>query len=358
MTAEFYPDIIGGLGTVATQLTQSLKQMNVEPTIIGLREGTGIVTSRYKNMQMIQFPPAAPFFQQRRYSFRPTKLAAVLYARKHGQLPNVIHIHSLQFANIAMYYKQKYGIPIVYTCHSIVDRVASRKKMQKSLMQAADRVVVPSKWQQREVIRLLPSVSGKTIVIPHGVVPSLRISRAPRHSLLYAGRVIPAKGVDRLIRAVALLKRRKIDVTLHIAGKGNPLYERKIKLLARTLGIASRIRWLGFIQPHRMTQVYPRFGAVVMPSSQESFGMVAMEAMAPGVPLVTTRAGGLKEIVNAGNANIIPSVTARAIANAIASMLKHPKLTHQRVRNARATASRYTWHRAAAHYKAVYQQLI
>jgi glycosyltransferase involved in cell wall biosynthesis len=201
-------------------------------------------------------------------------------------------------------------------------------------------------------------VSGKTIVIPQGVVPSLRISRAPRHSLLYAGRVIPAKGVDRLIRAVALLKRRKIDVTLHIAGKGNPLYERKIKLLARRLGIDSRIRWLGFIQPHRMTLVYPHFGAVVMPSRQESFGMVALEAMAHGVPLVTTRAGGLKEIVNAGNANIIPSVTPPAIASAIASMLKHPKLTHQRVRNARATASRYTWHRAAAHYKAVYQQLI
>lgn len=132
---------------------------------------------------------------------------------------------------------------------------------------------------------------------------------------------------------------------------------RKIKALARKLGIASRIRWLGFIKPQQMIQLYPRFGAVVMPSSQESFGMVALEAMAHGVPLVTTRAGGLKEIVNANNAKIIPAVTARAIANAIELMLKHPQLTNQRVRNARATARRYTWHRAAAHYKAVFNQL-
>jgi glycogen(starch) synthase len=116
-----------------------------------------------------------------------------------------------------------------------------------------------------------------------------------------------------------------------VIGKGLPHYQKHLRDLARKLGIQSRIRWLGFL-PHRQVQrLYASHGAVIVPSKQESFCLVALEAMANGIPLVCTRAGGLKEFVHHGNAQIIRSVNGKAIERAVQAMWRNPKRTRQRI---------------------------
>jgi glycosyltransferase involved in cell wall biosynthesis len=135
--------------------------------------------------------------------------------------------------------------------------------------------------------------------------------------LLCVGRLIPIKGHLVLLRALAQARSLVPGVVLEVAGRG-PL-EPALKSFARELGLNDAVRFLGFVSP--VQQAIETAAVVVVPSLGEGFGMVALEAMERGRPVIASAVGGLPEIVADGDTGIVvPPGDADALADAIVAL--------------------------------------
>jgi glycosyltransferase involved in cell wall biosynthesis len=135
--------------------------------------------------------------------------------------------------------------------------------------------------------------------------------------LLCVGRLIPIKGHLVLLRALAQARTRVPGLVLEVAGRG-PL-EPALKSYAKELGLDESVRFLGFVSP--VQEAIERAAIVVVPSLGEGFGMVALEAMERGRPVIASAVGGLPEIVADGETGIIvPPGDADALADAIVAL--------------------------------------
>jgi glycosyltransferase involved in cell wall biosynthesis len=344
LTEEYEPHIIGGLGTVATHLTRALAQQGLDVTVISRSPSAKPADRKEGNVRVIRIPAG----------FTTEKIISMITRKKLGT-PDIVHIHSLEFAHLALYIKRKWKIPYIYTLHSVVarnrqNRIYSRSNQQR-LLRSAKMVVVPSEWERAAVIRAYPFCAGKILVIPHGVRVARGISRASKFRLLYAGRLIPKKGIYQLVNAMKILRRKYPKAKLYIIGKDTSAVARAFKRRVQRSSLSGSVFWLGFYPHRRLLKAYRRFGAVVVPSRRESFGLTALEALASGVPLVSTRAGGLRQFVSPKVAQVIPRVSAASIAAAIEAMWKSPVTTRQRVLAGKKIAAAYNWSKAARRYR-------
>lgn len=358
MTAEYAPHIIGGLGTVATQLTRALKLAQVNVTVI--TQSTGRMTEFIKNNQatVLRIPNTANYVSNKTY--KPAKTEAII-ARHIQRKPNLIHVHSLEFAETALFFKRKYGTPIIYTCHSLVatenKKRVSRSKRQAQLMRSANRIIVPSLWLKKEILKRHPGMNAKIKVIPNGVLTFSNLSTAPRYKLLFVGRLVKSKGIEALITALPILRAHNKNVHLTVVGKGAPRYRGRLRQLARKNNVLSNIQFVGALPHNKVQRLYSSYGAVIVPSKQESFCLVALEALANGTPLVSSRAGGLKEFVNSTNAQIIPFISSKAIGRVIVSMWNNPSVTMKRTHAGKIVAKHYSWSKIARRYKSIYASI-
>ena len=139
--------------------------------------------------------------------------------------------------------------------------------------------------------------------------------------LLCVGRLIPVKGHLVLLRALAQARTRVPDLVLDIAGSG-PL-ERALRAYARELGLGDAVRFLGFVSPVQMA--IESASVVVVPSLGEGFGMVALEAMERGRPVIASAVGGLPEIVADGETGLVVSPgDAEELAEAMVTLASDP----------------------------------
>lgn len=362
LSNEFGSKIIGGLGTVATQLSLALANDGDHVTVICNHSRPNVKVQRFKSLDLVRFPKTAAFYSRKMQKHHYTPIVKWL-KRKGFATPEIIHVHSVQFANVAGYYKKK-GVPVVYTCHSLVTlekSTAFRRivaERQKKLLKLADLIVVPSQWQRKMVEKMYPYCAEKVEVIENGV--HVRTARASgnRKRLLYVGRLTPKKGIEELLEAVALLANGKSKVSLDVVGTGSRTYTAKLKAKARRLRLRGRVKWLGFRNPAEVQRLYPRYGAVVVPSKQESFGLVALEALANQTALISTRSGGLEQFVNNEVAEVIPRVGKREIATAIRQVWSDEALTRSRIEAGVSVANRYSWSRAGEAYKSLFRKLV
>ena len=146
---------------------------------------------------------------------------------------------------------------------------------------------------------------------------SVRRYEGPEPRLLCIGRLIPIKGHLVLLRALAQARLRVPGVQLDVAGRG-PL-EPALKSYARELGIEDAVRFLGFVAP--VQRAIEQAAIVVVPSIGEGFGMVALEAMERGRPVIASAVGGLPEIVSSEETGlVVPAGDAEALAEAIVAL--------------------------------------
>lgn len=355
MTAEYAPHIIGGLGTVATQLTRALAMAQVNAVVITQSTGRMIQFKKSNQTTILRIPKTPRYISNKVY--KPANIQALIEQRIHHK-PNLIHVHSLEFAEAALFFKRKYGIPIIYTCHSLVSienkKRLNRSKRQTQLMRQANRIVVPSQWLKKEISKRHPSFNAKIKVIPNGVMSFASMSTTPRHKLLFVGRLVRSKGIEALIKAMPLLKSHNKNVHLTVVGKGATAYRSYLQQLSKQHRVQAHIRFVGGLSHGQVQRMYPSYGAVIVPSKQESFCLVALEALAHGIPLVASRAGGLKEFVNGTNAQIIPTISSRDIGRVIVAMWNNPAITKKRVHAGKAVAKHYNWGKIARRYKSIY----
>jgi glycogen(starch) synthase len=158
--------------------------------------------------------------------------------------------------------------------------------------------------------------------------------------LLYAGRLSPLKGVDVAISALARLPE---GTTLDVAGSGPPAYERRLRWMVEALRLTGRVRFLGALTRARLASAYSTADAVLFPVRwAEPFGLVPLEAMAQGTPVVAVAAGGASAYLRDGaNALVAPPEDPAAIAAAVQRLACRPSLRERLRVGGRATAERY-----------------
>jgi glycosyltransferase involved in cell wall biosynthesis len=292
----------------------------------------------------------------------------------------VLHLHTpwepsnLQAASMA----GEANIPYVLTPHGMLDDWSMTQKRTKKrayltvvgnrLLARAARIHCTAQAELDQARKWLSVDNGVVIPLvmdlaPFESLPGPELAQqrfAPLRTedvkLLFLSRVHPKKGVDLLIRAAAELQKRGRKITLFIAGPHDPHYIDQLKQLATGLGIADKVHFPGMVRGQEKLSLYQAADLFVLPTSQENFGLVLLEAMGCRLPVITTQGVDIwKELCEAG-ATIIER-DPFAIASAIETMLADPHL-HQRGEQGRAwVMDKMNPQRVAAQYQALYQQI-
>jgi D-inositol-3-phosphate glycosyltransferase len=198
-----------------------------------------------------------------------------------------------------------------------------------------------------------------------------RLDLSPEQQLLLCvGRMEPLKGIDSLIQALALLCQRRPDwrdtlCVLVVGGEPESAPERwnaeqrRLDALRRELGVAAAVRFLGAQSQERLPDYYAAVDAVAVPSHYESFGMVALEAMACGAPVVASNVGGLSSTIEDGRSGLlVPHDNPTALADRLELILANDMRRAELRCGARQRALSYSWSSVARHMRRLYADVI
>jgi D-inositol-3-phosphate glycosyltransferase len=232
---------------------------------------------------------------------------------------------------------------------------AVRVEIEQRTMQIADRVVAATPADRDAMVRDYGAARGAISIIPCGVDTRLfrprpraaarrQLGLGDERVLLFVGRIQQLKGIDLLLRAAAELARDQRPLRVLIAGgiprfaDGRTSPERaemeRLLALRDALGLGERVQFVGAVDQPRLPTYYAAADVTVVPSWYESFGLVALESMACGTPVVAARVGGLATVVKDG-------VTGHLVA------WRDPALYAERIRAVCAPATRRAMGRAA-----------
>ena len=201
---------------------------------------------------------------------------------------------------------------------------------------------------------------GEIAVIPNGVdLARFSTSDQPPNpqQILFVGRLVPQKGVDVLLRAFGAVLRRHPNATLVIAGDGQQrLY---LERLARFLGLRQHVSFLGWQSRDELVKLYSSSAVISVPSLYEPFGLVALEAMASGRPVVVGRVGGLAEIVDDELSGFIVEPGDHLdLATRLAALLSNRELARTQGLAARHRAEQFDWAIIANRTAQLYELLV
>lgn len=176
-------------------------------------------------------------------------------------------------------------------------------------------------------------------------------------TILFVGRIQPLKGLDVAIAALAEVRHpdARLVVVGGASGPDGDAELARVHELAHDLGVSDRITWVD-PQPHHLLSSYYRAAdVVVVPSRSESFGLVALEAMACGIPVVASAVGGLSRlVVDCDTGLLVPMRTSTAFASAVDLLLDDPELAARMGARAAERSALFTWSAAAARLRRCY----
>ena len=175
--------------------------------------------------------------------------------------------------------------------------------------------------------------------------------------LLFVGRLDPFKGPDLLLRAAAMMEEEAQVVIVGGKLEGDNELE-QLKSLSFDLDISERVHFLGARPQQELPEVYNAADVTVVPSYHESFGLVAVESLACGTPVVATRAGGLTTIVRHGETGYLVPRCPGFFAERLDTLLRDNALLERMHLAARPSVRHFSWKSVADQVSSVYQEMI
>ncbi len=214
-------------------------------------------------------------------------------------------------------------IPYVITeHHGIIRELLKKKYLRKMMVPAyseAYKVIAVSENTKQAILEAgVPP--AKLCVIPNGVDFKLfrpRKQITSIHKLIYVGNLLEQKGIHILLQAMSLLKRD--DLSLSIVGEG--VYQKELEAIVHELDLTAQVKFLGARPANEIPELISEHDALVHPSFLESFGIVVVEAMACGLPVLATRNCGSEHIVTDETGIIVPARDPQALADGILSLI-------------------------------------
>lgn len=246
-----------------------------------------------------------------------------------------------------------------------------RKWVERKGMNNCKRIIVLSEYSREQILSIHKALSHKIEIIPGGVDtevfrPSgeketlkaeLGIS-ADKFLLFTVRRLVPRMGLENLVEAMAEIVKYNRDVILIIGGTGS--LEEKLKKRVKDLGLEDYIRFTGFIEEHKLPLYYRAADLFILPTRYlEGFGLVTLEALSCGTPVLGTPVGGTKEILGKLNKDLLfEDTTTKSMAEKILHYSTSEDLLALSKKCRDFVVSNYSWDRIAAEHERIFLEVI
>ena len=374
----------GGMNVYVRDLSREFSRRGIEVDVYTRSQNPAIPRlsqlADHSRVIHVKAGPEEPYNKNKIYDHLAEFVAGV-QAQVAADRPDYDFIYSHYWLSglVARALCRSWQVPFTQMFHTLAEmknRVAQspaereperRHNCEGEIMRFADGLIAATVQEQKEMVSFYGADPAKIAIVPPGVdlerFKPLAQAEArsylglpPEHQMiLFVGRIQPLKGIDTLIRALALLRKQAPTLAEDICvciigGDPNPDSEleqaelNRLQALQAELDIADLVTMLGAKEQDTLVYYYSAAEMVVMPSLYESFGMVALEAMACGTPVVASDVGGLSFNIEDGyNGYLVPGRNAQAMADKIALLLKYRVLRDQLAEQARLWVSRYSW---------------
>jgi len=358
LTNEFEEECFGGAGTAATGIVYLLDRLGIQQTVVVPRSDWAKPgwLERGQQIKVLGLPRNLYYFGHLEMIWVDT------LRHKFPQLWqewDVIHIQAINFAPLA-YTLADERIPILYSVYSFLreeleDRKLSglqeRFKLQEELLGRSQRLHLISQSEESYLEVHFPQYLTKAEKIPLGIsLPLEHWQAGSNNGFLYVGRLLDYKGLEDLIKAIDRVSQSGRQIHLDVVGKGPESYERYLKRLVQSMKGGACIQFHGWRPSLEVRQRMAQATALVVPSRREAFGLVALEGMMLGTPLIASRAGGLAELAPTEYALTFEAGNIDKLSEALTTALDNPSLLRLFSDRARERALTFEWKQLAPRY--------
>lgn len=390
----------GGMNVYVREITRQLGEMGIHVDVFTRSQNEHVPhvlhDLGYGNRVVhIRAGPEYPVPKKELKTYLPEFVDGIReFTDSKGMAYDLIHSHYWLSGLAAIDLKKIWGTPIMHMFHTLglmKNRVAQspdelegeyRIEGEQAVLRGADRIIAATTAEYAQLLWLYQAEMSKVTIIPPGVdvgrfypIPAdeakefIGVPPCGR-MLLFVGRIEPLKGLDVLIEAIGIMQKKGVlkenPFCLVIIG-GDPeestehenLEMTRIKALSEQYGLKNMVTFLGKRSQDSLPYYYSAAEAVVVPSQYESFGMVALEAMACGKPVVASHIGGLAYLVQDGiTGYTVPVDDPEALASRLTSLIEDEGLRDRLGKQAEMVAREYAWEKVAAKLLPVYDELL
>jgi len=296
-------------------------------------------------------------------------------ARQDPGFYDMLHSHYWLSGQVGYLAKDRWGVPLVHSAHTLAkvknaalaqtDAPEPRGRLigEEQVIAEADRLIANTETEARDLIELYGADPARIDVVAPGVDTDIfrpgsksaartALSIADDELVLaFAGRIQPLKGPDVLLRATAILRARYPDRKFRVlivggASGTDRIAPHRLEELAADLDLSAQVDFLSPMPPAGLCQVFRSADLVAVPSYNESFGLVALEAQAAGTPVVAAGVGGLRVAVEDGVSGLLVAGHAPdSWADHFAAVLLNPARQARLAAGAPMQAARFSWDR-------------
>jgi len=387
----------GGMNVYIRELSRHLGARDVKVDVFTRRQDTGTpeVVEFADNARVIHLEAGPP---------RPMDKYSVLeqlphfswslgrFREREGLEYQLVHSHYWLSSRVAGLFAETWKVPLVTMFHTLgrlKNRVMTnghererlaRIQIEREAMLGSNLVVAASPTDMEQMVRYYGAPPSRIQVVPGGVDTAIfrptdrsmarhLLGMGPEKQLLFVGRIQQLKGIDLLLKAFGYLLEgwgSEPKPRLTVVGGRNPvdasdpeaMEMERLRGLVRELGLTGSVVFQGAVPQQRLPLYYSAADVVVVPSLYESFGLVALEAMACGAPVVASRVGGLQWTVKDGETGFLvrrrnPGLFAIAVGRILRDGDLHARLSRRAVE----VAGGYSWDMVADRILDIYRKL-
>lgn len=282
------------------------------------------------------------------------------------QTHQLVHVHDWMTYPAGMAATKKSGNPLVAHVHATeFDRTGGNvdqriAEIEYEGLTKADQIIAVSNYTKKVIHNKYNVPNDKITVVHNGIdvtdfTPQDIRSVFPQDKVvLFVGRLTFQKGVDYFLESAKLVLAEHPDTVFVIAGTGD--MQQHLMMQAAYLGIGNRVIFSGFLTGKKLDSVYQMADVFVMPSVSEPYGIVALEAVARGIPAIISKQSGVAETLS--NVHTVDYWNTDLLAQEITNILRYPNTAREWAKSAMLEARHQTWDLAASKTIQVYQQLL
>ena len=384
----------GGMNVYIRELARELGRLGLQVDIFTRRSSLAepeIDFALGGNARVIYLKagPVQPLTPDEHYPHLSEFTASLMaFGALHNLRYDIVYSHYWLSGWVAAKLKEAWGIRFVHMYHTLglmKQRIQAGQPPQPDqriltemqVQQAADRIIAATPAEQAQLRWLYRASRRQIIVVPPGVDPqrfqqgnsraealaALRL-KPETEMLLFVGRIEPLKAVDTILEALHALRERAPELLrrLHFVIVGGDPRDasnremRRLQELSENLGINQLVSFVGAKEQTELPRYYSAASAVIMPSDYESFGMVALEAMSSGTPVIASQVGGLQFLVRDKETGYhIPTREPISLADCIIELLSDSARAESMGASAARLAQDYAWSRIAQRLLTVFE---
>jgi D-inositol-3-phosphate glycosyltransferase len=294
---------------------------------------------------------------------------------------DIIHSHYWLSGWAGQHVQKLWGIPHIISFHTLgavknavgigEEEPVLRIQSEEELVKNCQQIIVSTSQGRNELIHYYGASPSRIHIIPCGVNLDLfrpidqerarrRLNLNGEDVLLFVGRLVPIKGLDRLLMAISYLERKRPMKLLVIGGDDqNPIPRENLRNLTKELGISDHVTFFGFVDHEELPWFYSVADVCVIPSFHESFGLVALESLACGTPVIATKVGVMESVIRSShNGYVVDDNTPVLLAGKIVRFLSEVSRIPKPIDVIRASVLQFTWSHVAEAIEREYSSVI